>query len=170
MNLEITPAAAPRFARAKMWWLACDLNIVATDDLYDEEERGPQQYFVEDGKLRTPARYGSHEVPPPFAPGDVVQVKVDDLQCLDYFRRVASVTFRRADSITEDEAQAMGYGERIYLCGPRADAVRVVRPERIDPQVLAEAIGATALRGAAVSELFLAENPQPFGWLLTWEG
>lgn len=45
---------------------------ILTSQLGDEQHDGRKQYFVEDGKLRTPARYGSIEVRCPYGmPGDL---------------------------------------------------------------------------------------------------
>lgn len=42
-------------------------------ELGDEEYDGPRQFFIENGELRTPARYGSHPVPCPYGgPGDMI--------------------------------------------------------------------------------------------------
>lgn len=52
------------------------LPITATKDLGDEEYDGPQQFFVENGKIRTPLRYGSREVLSPHGgPGDRLWVR-----------------------------------------------------------------------------------------------
>lgn len=49
---------------------------VPADQLGDEEYEGPKQFFIEDGQLRTPARYGSHPVECPYGkPGDGLWVQ-----------------------------------------------------------------------------------------------
>jgi hypothetical protein len=93
-----------------------DPQPIACVLLGDEEYDGPKQVFVEDGRLRTPQRYGSKLVDCPFGkPGDRLWLR--EPYCFE--------NFFEADGVDDWGATvsyaADGQRRRVYQCDAPAD-------------------------------------------------